>query len=284
MELSVANDFRFCRDVTRRAASNFYYAFRVLPSGRRDALYAVYAFCRAVDDAADEATPDDAPRLIAEWRAELERCYRGTPVHPVTVALAASLERFPIPRAALSAIVDGVEMDLTIRRYATFAELEIYCRRVASAVGLASIEIFGYRNPATRRYAESLGIALQLTNILRDVSEDAARDRVYLPLEDLERFGYPVEDLRLGVYNRRFRELMEFETVRARSWYGAATAALSPEDAPGLRPAEVMRATYAQILDRIVAADYFVFGPRLGLSRSRKVALAASLWLRSWVG
>jgi len=275
----LANDFRFCRDVTRRAATNFYYAFRVLPPERRDALYAVYAFCRAVDDAADETEPSEAPGLVAGWREELERCYRGMPLHPVTAALAAALERYPIPFAALSAVVDGVEMDLGRRRYSTFPELETYCRHVASAVGLAAIEIFGYRNPATRQYADRLGIALQLTNILRDVREDAARDRIYLPAEDLERFGVTDADILRGVFNRRVRDLIAWETDRARAYYDEARRFLSAEDAWSLRAAEVMRRTYGEILERIVAADYFVFGDRIALSKARKLRLAASLWL-----
>ena len=275
----LANDFRFCREVTRRSASSFYYALRLLPPVRRKALYAVYAFCRAVDDAVDEGECADAPRLIAEWRAELDRCYRGAPLHPVTVALAASLDRFPVPETALTAVIDGVEMDLVKHRYATFAELELYCRRVASAVGLASIEIFGYTNPRARDYAVDVGLALQLTNILRDLSEDAERDRVYLPEEDLARFGVPAEDLLRGVYNRRFVELMEFECDRARGYYRSAERLLPSEDAASLRPAEIMRRTYEQVLDRIVEERYFVFGRRLGLSRSRKAALAASMWV-----
>jgi phytoene synthase len=275
----LANDFRFCREVTRRSASSFYYALRLLPPERRKALYAVYAFCRAVDDAVDEAVPSEAPALVCEWRAELERCYGGVPLHPVTVALAVSLERFPVPRSALSAVIDGVEMDLVKRRYGTFAELELYCRRVASAVGLASIEVFGYTNPAARDYAVDTGLALQLTNVLRDLSEDAERDRIYLPEEDLARFGVPPEDLLRGVYNRRFCDLMEFECERARSYYRAAEAKLPREDFASLRPAEVMRRTYEGVLDRIVEERYFVFGRRLGLSRSRKAALAASMWI-----
>ena len=274
---------RFCREVTRRAATSFYYAFRVLSPSQRDALYAVYAFCRAVDDAADENDAAEAPRLLADWRGELERCYRGAPLHPVTIVLASALERYPIPKAALDAVIDGMEMDLTVSRYATFAELETYCRRVASAVGRASIEIFGYRNPATRDYADALGIALQLTNILRDLHEDAARDRLYLPLEDLARFGVPAEDLLRGVYNRSFRELMAFEVARAREWYRIAESARTPEDAGALRAAEIMRETYAGILDRIEEGGYFVFGPRVGIPRSRKIALAARLWVGSWL-
>ena len=272
------NDFHYCRDLTRKSGSSFYYAFRFLPPLRRDALYAVYAFCRAVDDAADESSEEEAPRLVAAGRAELERCYRGLPTHPVTIALAASLEHFPIPRAALEAIVDGVEMDLRQTRYETFAELEMYCRRVASAVGLAVIEIFGYRSSSTRDYAVAVGLALQLTNIVRDLGEDAERDRIYLPLEDLERFGIPERELLLGVYNRRFRALMAFECDRARGYYRAAERELAPEDAASLRPAEIMRRTYERVLDRIVAEEYRVFGRKIGLSRGRKLFLAASFW------
>ena len=277
----LANDFRFCREVTRRSASSFYYALRILPLHKRKALYAVYAFCRAVDDAVDEADEQTAPQLLADWRAELERCYQGAPLHPVTVALAVSLEQFPVPKAALAAVIDGVEMDLRRHRYATFAELELYCWRVASAVGLATIEVFGYTNPAARDYAVDVGLALQLTNILRDVAEDAERDRIYLPQQDLERFGVPEEDVLRGVYNRRFRDLMAFECERARGYYASALAKLPAEDSASLRPAEVMRRTYARVLDRIVAERYFVFGPRLRLSRARKAALAASMWLGS---
>jgi phytoene synthase len=277
----LANDFDFCREVTRRSASSFYYALRFQPQARRKALYAVYAFCRAVDDAVDEAAPDDAASLVAEWRSELERCYRGAPLHPVTVALAVSLEQFPIPKATLGAVIDGVEMDLVKHRYATFAELELYCWRVASAVGLASIEVFGYTNPAAREYAVDVGLALQLTNILRDISEDGERGRIYLPAEDLETFGVPAEDLLRGVYNRRFCALMQFESERARGYYRSAAAKLPREDAASLRPAEVMRRTYEAVLDRIVEERYFVFGRRLGLSRGRKVALAASMWAGS---
>ena len=275
----LGNDFEFCREVTRQSASSFYYALRLLPRNRRRALYAVYAFCRAVDDAVDESDAAEAPHLVVEWRAELERCYRGAPLHPVTVALSASLAEFPIPRDALAAVIDGVEMDLVKRRYRTFAELELYCRRVASAVGLASIEVFGYSNPRAREYATDVGLALQLTNILRDIAEDAERDRIYLPAEDLEAHGVPEEDLLRGVYNRRFRELMEFESARARDYYRSAAEKLPPEDAASLRPAEIMRRTYKQVLDRIVAERYFVFGRKIGLSRGEKAALATSMWL-----
>ena len=269
------------RALTQKSASNLALAFILLPREKRDAMAALYAFCRAVDDAVDETAGADAARLVSEWRAELERCYRGMPLHPVTVALAASLEQFPIPKSALGAVIDGVEMDLTKRRYATFAELELYCWRVASAVGLASIEVFGYSNPAARDYAVDVGLALQLTNILRDISEDAERDRIYLPAEDLETFDVPAEDLLRGVYNRRFCALMEFESERARGYYRSAAAKRPPEDAASLRPAETMRQTYEAVLDRIVAERYFVFGRRIGLSRRRKVALAASMWVGS---
>lgn len=281
MNVSTANDFQFCREVTRKSASSFYHAFRYLDATQHDALCAIYAFCRFVDDAADESAPEDAPRLVAEWRAELDRCWRGLPTHPVTSAIAASRREFPIPRAALEAIVDGVEMDLGRTRFETWGELELYCRRVASAVGLAAIEIFGYQRPETRDYALHVGLALQLTNILRDVAEDAERGRIYLPLEDLRRFGVTERDILFGVYNRGFRALMAFECDRARAHYRAAEREIRPEDAASLRPAEIMRRTYERVLDQIVAEEYRVFERRIGLSRARKLLLAASFSIGS---
>jgi phytoene synthase len=206
------------------------------------------------------------------------------PLHPVTIAIAHACERDPIPFESLSAILEGMEMDLGTRRYQTFEELERYCRCVASAVGRASIEIFEYRNPKSLEYADALGIALQITNILRDLREDSARDRIYIPLEDLERFGIPEHDLLRGVYNQPFREMMAFEVERAQSFYARAEAALVSEDESNLRAAEAMRRIYSEILDRIIAERFFVFGPRISLSAARKISLAGSLWLRSFVG
>jgi 15-cis-phytoene synthase len=271
-------DYARCAEVTKRASSNFYYAFKLVPVERRRALYAVYAFCRFVDDIADDDLVREPAALLARWRRELENVYAGVPTRPISRALADNVHRFNIPRVHFEEIIDGVEMDLTRRRYRTFADLESYCRRVASAVGLICIEIFGYGNPATRIYAERLGIAFQLTNIIRDVHEDATRGRIYLPLEDLARFAVTEEEILEGVYSPRFRRLMEFEAQRARDFYREARTALAREDRGAMLAAEGMRLIYAALLERIVRSDYRVFDQRLSLSTPRKLYLVGRAW------
>jgi phytoene synthase len=207
------SDYARCAEVTRRSSSNFYYAFMLLPAERRRALHAVYAFCRFIDHIADDESAGDAAWLLNRWREELDRVYGGTPTRAISRALADSAGHFNIPRKYFEEIIAGVEMDLTRKRYANFKDLRQYCYRVASAVGLICIEIFGYTNPAARIYAEKLGIACQITNILRDVKEDAARGRIYLPLEDLARFNVTEEEILHSVYSPNFVRLMEFEAA-----------------------------------------------------------------------
>ncbi len=277
-ERALEADYTRCAEVTRRASSNFYYAFMLLPVERRRALYAVYAFCRFVDDIADDDSVRDPAAMLARWREELDEVYAGTATRPVSRALADNVYRFNIPRRYFEEVIDGVEMDLTRRRYDSFAELELYCKRVASAVGLICIEIFGYGNPATRIYAERLGIAFQLTNIIRDVREDATRGRIYLPLEDLARFEVTEEEILEGVYSDRFRSLMEFEAERARTFYREAQVALAREDRGSMLAAEGMRMIYAALLERIIRSDYRVFDQRLSLSTPRKLYLVGRAW------
>ena len=180
----------YCRQVTRQQAKNFYYAFLFLPADKRAAVYSVYAFCRHTDDIADEPSPlHDKRDQLRAWRDELNNCYHGKPTHLITRALRHTIERYPVPQRYFEDLLNGVEMDLTVQRYASFEDLRFYCYRVASAVGLACLEIFGYRHAGVRTYARHLGIALQLTNIMRDVREDAERGRIYLPQEDLRAFG-----------------------------------------------------------------------------------------------
>src|SRR5579872_1054390 len=207
---SLEADYARCAEITRASSSNFYYAFMLLPAERRRALHAVYAFCRFIDDIADDESSSDARSLLTRWREEVDRVYGGVPTRAISRALADSARHFNIPREHFEEIIAGVEMDLTRKRYAGFKELRLYCYRVASAVGLICIEIFGYTNPAARVYAERLGIAFQLTNILRDVKEDAARNRIYLPQDDLARFGVTEDEILRGVYSPNFVHLMEF--------------------------------------------------------------------------
>ncbi len=279
------NTAELCSSLTKKSRSNFYYAFLFLPRAQREAMYAVYAFCRIVDDVVDlGGNPEVQRRELARWRREIARCFEGAPDDPVAQRLAQVVKRFPIPRSALEAILDGVEMDLNYSRYETFEELYPYCHRVASAVGLCCIEIFGYSDPDSRQYAVNLGIALQLTNILRDVQPDAEGGRIYLPQEDLIRFGVSPDDLKRGRYTPAFGELMAFEARRARQFYDRAWAALPPRDARNLVAAEIMGRIYFALLQAIEARQFRVFGERVTLPVSRKLAIAVSCWAKARLG
>jgi phytoene synthase len=275
----------YCTAVTKQSGSNFYYSFLFLPRDRRDAMYAVYAFCREVDSAVDDPPPGSDPhKALRRWREELAAAYHGTPTYPVAVSLAEHVRRLAIPQEHFEELIAGVEMDLTTSRYATFDELYQYCYRVASIVGLICLHVFGARSSSTRDYAVNLGIAFQLTNILRDLATDADRGRIYLPLEDLARFGYREADLLGRTYSPQFLELMRFESARARGFYEkvqTAADALPSADRRALRVAEIMRGVYARILDRIEASRYRVFGPRISLTPPHRLAIAAGVWLRS---
>ena len=268
--------------VTRKSRSNFFFAFLALPRHRRDALYAVYAFCRTVDDIADLGTDPIVQRAeLARWRAELARCYDGGAVeHPIARQLATAVREFRLPRPALEAIIEGCEMDLAHATYETAEDLEPYCYRVASAVGLCCIEIFGYTDPRARQYAVSLGMALQLTNIIRDVGADARNGRVYVPQADLRRFGVTNDDLRAGRYGERFVALMTHQAARARTFYADARAAFPSVDARSLVPAEIMGRIYYALLEEIEARRFRVFDERVTLPARRKAAIA----LRCWAG
>jgi len=269
--------------LTRKSRSNFYFAFLTLPRARRDALYAVYAFCRTVDDVADLGGDPAAQREgLARWREDVARCFTpgATPSHPIARQLKAAVAAYPIPRAALEAIIDGCEMDLARVRYETADQLEPYCYRVASAVGLCCIEIFGYTDPRAREYAINLGKALQLTNIMRDVGVDARIGRVYLPQRDLKDFGVTEEDLVAGRQSEAFARLMAHQAARARRFYAAAHAAYPRVDARSLVPAEIMGRIYLALLEEIEARRFAVFGERVTVPARRKVAIA----LRCWAG
>jgi phytoene synthase len=277
-------DFERCAEITRKAKSSFYYAFFLLPAERRRALHAVYAFCHFIDDVVDEVRPEDPRVLLQMWRDELDRVYGGTPTRAISRALQAAVRIYNISRRHFDEIIAGVEMDLTMRRYETFDQLRLYCYRVASAVGLVCIEIFGYTNSVAKRYAENLGIAFQLTNILRDVSEDAGRGRIYLPREDLRRFGVTEAEILNGEYSDRFVRLMGFEANRARDFYQRAEDALPPEDKATLLTAEAMRRIYSALLDRIVRSNYRVFDGRLALSAPFKLYLVGRAWASGRLG
>jgi 15-cis-phytoene synthase len=271
--------------------TNFYYSFLVLPRAKRDAIIAVWDFCRAVDDATDEVglgDPERAAEEVKKWRRELAACFDGMrPETPQGLALVPLVRQFNLPRDAFEALIDGVEMDVQPRPYETFDDLYQYCIRVASAVGLICLEIFGYREPMSRQYATDLGVALQLTNILRDVPEDLERGRVYIPREDFRAFGCTDADLRReaelsgGVRSDSVKALLKHQGDRARDFYARAARALPPGDARSLVAAEIMGAIYRAILERIEMLDYDVFSSVVRIPRPRRALIAATTWART---
>lgn len=275
----------FCTDLTKKSGSNFYYSFLFLPKQPRNAMYTVYAFCKGVDNAVDEPPPGSDPKEeLRRWRLELDAVYGGAPTWPLMISLAHHVRRLSIPKAYFDELINGVEMDLGATRYATFDALSLYCYRVASCVGLICLHIFGPTSPRAQDYAVDLGIAFQLTNILRDLGSDAEQGRIYLPQEDLAFFGYQEEELLARRRNQQLDELVAFEAARARRYYAKAQAALEslpPGDRRALTVAEIMRAVYSRILERIERSDHDVFGPRVRLSTASRLALAAGVWLRA---
>jgi 15-cis-phytoene synthase len=274
--------------------TSFYYSFLVLPPRKRSAIIAVWDFCRAVDDAVDEVVPESewagglsddarakATAQVATWRAEVVATYSGTPQTPQGIGLQPYVREFNLPRTCFEDLVDGVEMDLHNERYDTFIALTEYCRRVASAVGLICLEIFGYQNQAAKAYAQNLGLALQLTNIIRDVRTDLVRGRIYLPTEDLKRFGVSEDDLRSGQLSSRVVELLRFQCDRAHSYYRRAASHLPREDARSLVAAEIMGGIYFEILRRIERNGYDVFSSRIRVPRPMRAVIALKLWMKA---
>jgi len=259
--------------------TSFYYSFLVLPPEQRRAIIAVWDFCRAVDDAVDEATVN-AAEGVAFWRRELARCYEQGKTETTQGAnLQPFVSRFDLPRRAFEDVIDGVAMDLETRRYETFDDLFEYCRRVASAVGMICIRIFGCTSPASTDYALNLGVALQLTNIIRDVKDDLDRGRVYLPLEDLRAAGCTIEALSGGRLTDPIRRVLAFECDRARDFYARAVAVRPEEDRRRLVAAEIMRAVYFATLRRVERNGYDVFTRRVRLSRAEQAVIALRQWL-----
>jgi len=272
----------YCSRLTRKSRSNFYYSFLFLSKEKRQAMYAVYAFCRSVDDVADGDAPvAEKQHHLDEWRQELDRCYAGRPGHPISAKLAQSMQRFSIPKVHFEELIAGVEMDLIHNRYPTFHDLYEYCYRVAGVVGLMCIEIFGYRNPKAKDYAVNLGVALQLTNIMRDIRVDAERDRIYLPQDEMARFGYSEPELFQGAYTPAFLELMRFAGRRAHQYFQNAQQLLAAEDRRSLFAAEIMGAIYYRLLEAIEASGYRVFDRTITLPTTHKLWIALATWARS---
>lgn len=267
---------QYCEDKAAKSGSSFYYSFRFLPEDRRRAVTALYAFCREVDDVVDECHEERVARLkLAWWRSEVERLYAGVPEHPVGQALLPHVRALDLPQGQLLEIIDGMEMDLDQARYASFRDLQLYCYRVAGVVGQLCAQIFGYQDRQTLKYAHDLGIAFQLTNIIRDVGEDARRGRIYLPVEDLQRFNVPADDILNYRETPAFRELMLFQIERAEQFYAQALAQLPKVDRKPQRPGLMMAAIYRATLDEIRRdGAEKVLNQRLSLTPIRKLWLA----------
>jgi phytoene synthase len=271
---------QYCQQKAAASGSSFYYSFLFLPPERRRAITALYAFCREVDDVVDEAgDPQLAQTRLAWWRAEVGRLVAGDPQHPVTRALAPAIERFGVTAERLNEIIDGMQMDLTQSRYLDFAGLQRYCYHVAGVVGLLSAGVFGYRDARTLEFAKDLGIAFQLTNIIRDVGEDVRKNRIYLPMEDLKTFGVTAADLSGARYGEAFVELMRFQARRAESYYEKALAELPAEDRRAQRPGLSMAAIYRTLLAEIERDAFRVLDRRTSLTPLRKLWIAWKTWL-----
>jgi phytoene synthase len=270
----------YCQSKAAASGSSFYYSFLFLPEDRRRAITALYAFCREVDDVVDDCTdPATARATLAWWRQELAAAFHGTPQHPVTRALAEIAPRFNLAEPRLAEIIDGMQMDLDFNRYPSFDVLRQYCHRVAGVVGELSAEIFGYRDRGTLEYAADLGMAFQLTNIIRDVGEDARRNRIYLPLDEIERYGVSAADITASRETDDFRRLIEFQIERALGYYREAFAKLPAVDRRAQRAGIVMAAIYRTLLDEIRRDGCRVLSRRTSLTPVRKLWIAWRTWL-----
>lgn len=266
---------QYCQEKTAQSGSSFYYSFLFLPPERRRAITALYALCRQLDDAVDEASDASVARIkLAWWRTEIQKLFDGKPDHPITKALQPHLETCGITQARLVAIVDGMEMDLDQTRYLDYPGLRKYCWHVAGVVGELSAGIFGYRDPATLIYADKLGLAFQLTNIIRDVGDDARKGRIYIPVNELQQFDVKASEVLNGKYSERFSDLMQFQCDRARAAYRDALAALPAQDRRQQRPGLMMAAIYYALLEEIEASGFQVLHQRISLTPVRKLWLA----------
>lgn len=272
---------QYCQQRAAQSGSSFYYSFLFLPPLKRRAITALYAFCREVDDVVDECSDVNLARVkLAWWRTEIASIYAGSPQHPVARALVDAAADFRLPQEHLQAIVDGMEMDLDCSRYPDFTALRVYCHRVAGVVGLLSAEIFGYQDRRTLEYAADLGLAFQLTNIIRDVGEDMRRQRIYLPLDELEQHGVTIADITAARENGNFRQLMEFQIERALGIYRQAYAALPAIDRKAQRAGLVMAAIYRTLLKEVQADGCRVLTRRTSLTPVRKLWIAWTTWIK----
>jgi len=270
------------KEIAKKSNSSFYYAFNLLPAEQRDAMNTVYAFCRQTDDIVDEGTISDDIKYekLRKWRIELEKSLDGQSEYHLINKLSKTIQNFKIPLEPFFDLIKGMEMDLQKKRYLTFNDLQTYCYNVASTVGLMCIEIFGYRHPSAKDFAVNLGIALQLTNILRDIKKDAEKGRIYLPKEDMDKFNYNETDIFNNTYNENFQRMMEYQVQRASEYFNAATACLNREDKKAMFAARAMQHIYSRMLNKIVDADYNVYQNRIKISTFKKVGISLGVWAK----
>ncbi|ARU31654.1 squalene synthase HpnD [Sulfuriferula sp. AH1] len=272
---------QYCQDKAAASGSSFYYSFLFLPAPRRRAIIALYAFCREVDDIVDECSDEHvAQTKLNWWRQEISDLYQGQPHHPVSHALLPVIRDFNLPAEQLLEIIDGMEMDLNLHRYEDFKSLRLYCHRVAGVVGELSAVIFGYTDRATLRYAADLGLAFQLTNIIRDVGEDARRNRIYLPMDELAKFNVPASDILNARQTDNFRELMEFQYQRAQQFYDQAFATLPAADRKTQKTGLIMAGIYRTLLEEIRLDGFQVLTQRTALTPIRKLWIAWRTWMK----
>lgn len=270
------------KDIAKKSKSSFYYAFNLLPMEKREAMNTVYAFCRQTDDIVDETNEpiDVKVEKLTKWRIQLEKALKGNAESALLNKLGKTISQFNIPLDPFFELLKGMEMDLQKNRYLTFDDLQLYCFRVASTVGLMCIEIFGYKDKSAKEFAINLGIALQLTNILRDIKSDALNGRIYLPQEDLARFNYTDKEIFANVYNSNFKEMMEYEVNRARMYFEKASLNLSLEDKKAMFAARAMQHIYFKMLEKIEDAEYNIYRKNIRVNKFEKVGISLGVWAK----
>lgn len=264
--ISVKEAYEYCRRLTHRAGPHFSVGFRFLPIPKRNAIYAVYAFCRYADDIVDEKQDQPLEALLKQWQEELDRCYDQKPTHPITVALADAIQRYPIPKSGFEGLIEGCRMDLLYNRYPTFDSLMVYCDRVATTIRDLSLPVFGYRDPKGVEYGRALSTALQLTNIVRDIGEDLGRGRIYLPLDEIKAAGYSEEELTARVKNEAFLRLMAFQCRRVRDYFDESAKLLPCIEEDARLSVSLMRNVYVALIDRIEKEPFAVLDRQIRLS------------------
>ena len=275
----------YCKQKTKESHSNFLFAFVFLPKKKRDALTALYAFCREVDDIVDESKEQNGKGKLSWWRLEIDRLFNGNPQHPVTKALELHIKEYDLNKAYFTEIIDGMEMDLNMNRYQNFKELQLYCYRVASTVGILSAQIFGYKDSKTLNYAHNLGIALQLTNIIRDIGEDAKRGRIYIPLDELKKIGITEREILQNINGEKIRNLILIQSNRAQSFYKLAINSLPQIDKKNQKPGLIMANIYYVLLSKITSNQpENILLNKTGLSTIKKFFIALFTFLNyKWI-